>query len=249
MMSDDYHCHIPRLPWHAGNDYRWGLTATAAQWVDRVIEAVPSRVSVVMAHSMGATAVLRWLVADVDRDVDAIVLVSPYYRADPMGSGLSVLERLSLDIQHASRAVVRSMYGERVKNVDPEIFDHIAGKFYDRAGPQAMMAVCEVYLSTAGVDLSANKIPIFVLGGTSDDGINGRRAEALSVDIPNTRVVFRDDLDHFCHTQQTEQVYGEIMSFLEGLPIDATERAERAERASGAVTAGGCGGIRGLGGW
>ncbi len=58
-----------------------------------------------------------------------------------MGSGLSVLERLSLDIQHASRAVVRSMYGERVKNVDPEILDHIAGKFYDRAGPQAMMAV------------------------------------------------------------------------------------------------------------
>ncbi|MBT2446706.1 alpha/beta hydrolase [Streptomyces sp. ISL-43] len=138
-MGDDYRCHIPRLPWHAGNDYRWGLAATAAQWVDRVIEAVPSRVSVVMAHSMGAAAVLRWLVADVDRDVDAIVLVSPYYRADSIRSGLSVLERM--------------------KSIDPEILDHIAGKFYDRAGPQAMMAVCEIYLSTAGADMSANKIP------------------------------------------------------------------------------------------
>lgn len=45
-MSDDYRCHIPQLPWHSGNDYSWGLVATAAQWVDQVIESVPSRVSV-----------------------------------------------------------------------------------------------------------------------------------------------------------------------------------------------------------
>jgi pimeloyl-ACP methyl ester carboxylesterase len=121
-----------------------------------------------------------------------------------------------------------------------------AGKFYDRAGPQAMMAVCEIYLSTAGADMSANRIPIFVLGGTSDDGINGRRAEALADDIPNTQVVLRDELDHFCHTQQTEQVYSEIASFLEGLPVAP---ASRADWSSGVFTAGGCGGVRGLSGW
>lgn len=57
---------------------------------------------------------------------------------------------MSLDVRHASRAAVRGMYGERFESIDPEILDHIAGKFYDRAGPQAMMAVCEIYLSTAG---------------------------------------------------------------------------------------------------
>ncbi|WP_007507732.1 MULTISPECIES: hypothetical protein [Pseudofrankia] len=50
-----------------------------------MIEAVPSRVSVVMAQSMGVTAVLRWLVADVNRDVDAIVLVSRATGRTPWG--------------------------------------------------------------------------------------------------------------------------------------------------------------------
>ncbi|MFI6173291.1 alpha/beta fold hydrolase [Nocardia sp. NPDC051052] len=210
-LADRFRCYAPDLPWHAGSEYRWGTWATAAQWIDEALALVPD-VSVVVAHSLGAVALLRWLAADPSHGLGAIVLLAPFYRTQ--STTIQPLEQTIVDIRSAARGAIRGRLGDRVDHIEPDVLDLMVAKMFERMGPHGLLAISDIFLSTSGADLTGNSTPIFVLAGTDDEGIRRDRADALAKDIPNTEIVLRDDLSHFCHSQQPDRVHDLIVEFL-----------------------------------
>ncbi|MFI6213460.1 alpha/beta fold hydrolase [Nocardia brasiliensis] len=215
-MSDRFRCYAPELPWHAGSDYRWGDRTTAARLIDTAIGMVPGRVSVIVAHSLGAVAVLRWLAAGVHCGVDAVVLLSPFYRAEPLTSPLCTFEHTLDEINYAARSSMRSLLGARVDSVETDVLDLMVRKFLDRLSPSGLLGLADIFLSTAGNDLRDNTVPILALSGTDDEGLDGGRAEQFAADVANVRIVRRAGLSHFCHIQHTDLVCEQVSEFLSG---------------------------------
>ncbi|WP_067539253.1 alpha/beta fold hydrolase [Nocardia crassostreae] len=213
-MADRFRCYAPELPWHAGSDYRWGDRTTAAGLIDTAIGLVPGRVSVLVAHSLGAVAVLRWLAASAHSGVDAVVLLSPFYRAAPLTDPLRTFEHAIDEINYAARSSMRSLLGARLDSVEPDVLDLMVRKFLDRMGPPGLFGLADIFLSTAGNDLRNNTIPIFVLSVAEDEGLDGGRAEQLVADIGNVHLVRRAGLSHFSHVEHTDQVHEQVSEFL-----------------------------------
>ncbi|MFF3396209.1 alpha/beta fold hydrolase [Streptomyces sp. NPDC002669] len=220
-FGDRFHCYAIDLPWRAGGDYAWRAGGTAAQWVEHALELVPRPVSVVVAHSMGANAVLHWLASGPTRQVDAVVLLSPFHRLASAPVDWAMFDRSLADFRTTMEAGLRARLGERAERLEPAILDLMAKKALDRIGPEGFLSLFDLFISSSGIDLSSNTVPTLVVGGSADPGISGPRAEALGRDMPAAEIRLEEDLTHFCHIERPHRVTGLVSEFLlRHLPAD-----------------------------
>ncbi|MFB7615202.1 alpha/beta fold hydrolase [Kitasatospora sp. NPDC056181] len=213
-LGDRFRCYAIDLPWRAGGDYGWRAGGTAGQWVERALEIVPEPVSVVVAHSMGANAVLHWLTSGAARRLDAVVLLSPFYRLTSVPVDWRMFDRSLADFRAVMKAGLRARLGERAARIGPELVDLMAEKALDRIGPEGFLALFDQFISSSGLDLAANTVPTLVVGGTADAGLSGPRAEALGLAMPSAEIRLEDGLTHFCHIEQPHRVAELVAEFL-----------------------------------
>ncbi|WP_051430098.1 alpha/beta fold hydrolase [Streptomyces roseochromogenus] len=213
-LGDRFHCYAIDLPWRAGGGYEWRAGGTAAQWVENALALIPQPISVLVAHSMGANAVLHWLASGTPRRVDALVLLSPFYRLASAPVDWAMFDRSLADFRTVMAAGLRARLGERAERLEPEIVSLMAEKALDRIGPEGFLSLFDIFISSSGIDLSSNTVPTLVVGGSADPGISGPRAEALGRDMPTAEIRLEDELTHFCHIEQPQRVSELVSEFL-----------------------------------
>ncbi|MET7599399.1 alpha/beta fold hydrolase [Streptomyces sp. NPDC004082] len=203
------------LPWRTGGTYRWRSRGSTAQWVDAGLKLVPEPVSVLVAHSLGANAVLQWLATGVRPGLDALVLLSPFYWPPSQPADWQMFDSFREDFATVMTMGLRTRLGARAQTMDPEIFNGMARKMLEGMGPQAFLALFDQYSAATGLDLAHVDIPTLVIGSPHDTGLAGERADALKADMPAAEFHLDPRLTHFCHSDQPDEVARLVLAFLD----------------------------------
>ncbi|WP_457030396.1 alpha/beta fold hydrolase [Kitasatospora sp. P5_F3] len=223
-----FRCYAADLPWRTGGTYGWRTRPGLGGWAEGAADLVPEPVSVLVAHSMGANAVLQWLAGGTAPKVDALVLLAPLFRPPSLPVGWRMFEQSLADFRAVMTAGLRANLGTRADTLEPEIFDVMATKMIDKIGPLGFLCLFEHYLNTAALNLSHVTIPTLIIGSTDDPGIAGERGLALRDRLPGAELHMDPNLSHFCHVQQTREIAELILGFLERHPT--TSRSSRTEQ-------------------
>jgi pimeloyl-ACP methyl ester carboxylesterase len=213
-----------RLPWSAGNDYRWRRRGTAAEWVLAELAGLDRSPSLLIGHSFGASALLEVLARGACPGVRGAVLAAPFYRPPGRPAGWPAFERAREHFAQIITDGVRTRLGGRFPHVDVEVRESMVGKMVERIGPAGFLTLFEEFSATGDLDLAGVDVPTLVVGGSADPCLAGGRAESLRREMPAATVRLRAGFDHFCHVAQAEEVAAEIRDFGTSLGLPGTVR-------------------------
>ncbi|MFG2718817.1 alpha/beta fold hydrolase [Streptomyces sp. NPDC048416] len=215
LMSGRFRSYPLDLPWRSGGTYRWRSRATVGQLVEAGLDLVPEPVSVLVAHSLGANAVLQWLAGGVHPEIDALVLLSPFYWPPSTVVDWAVFDGFREDFAAVMTAGMRTRLGPRAQTMDPDLFSAMARKMLEGMGPQAFLALFDQYSSASGLSLDHVTVPTLVIGNPTDPGLAGERAQALQKDLPGAELHLAPHFTHFCHVEQPTEVADLIHAFVD----------------------------------
>lgn len=215
LLGHRYRGYPLDMPWRTGGTYRWRARGASAQWLEAGLQLVPERVSLLVAHSMGANAVLQWLALGARPDIDALVLLSPFYWPPSVPVDWKVFDGFREDFAAVMTAGLRTRLGSRAQSLDPEVFNGMARKMLEGMGPLAFLALFDQYVAASALDLAQVSIPTLILGSPHDAGLAGERAEALQADLPVAELHLDQRLTHFCHMERPREVAELILQFLD----------------------------------
>lgn len=203
-----------RLPWAAGETSRWWREADAAEWVGRALEAVPDTPQVVVAHSFGATALLRRLVTGPDPGIATAVFVTPFYRPPEFALTESLRLRARGAFRNVLREGMRVTAGERLARLDERIVADMGGKFLERVMPELFEVFYDEFAASGSLKLAELAIPALVVMSSRDEGLTDGRARFLMDALPDTAVLARRRYGHFCHVEQAGELCRDIGDWL-----------------------------------
>ncbi|GAA4671692.1 alpha/beta fold hydrolase [Streptomyces youssoufiensis] len=221
------------LPWCGGTDYAWTADGSPADWLRRALALLPERPRALLGHSFGANAILAHLAdlpqqagdGDLRAELDAVVLVAPFYR--PAGFPLS--DQLRTRSVAALRRVLveglRVSLGPRAARMDREVLALMEGKLLERAVPSAFPVFYEAFEESGHLDLSRVTVPTLIYVGPGDEGLTPMRARALADAVPAATLRSRPGYGHFCHIDRAEEMTAEVADFLRD-PRSAADSSE-----------------------
>lgn len=215
LLAGRFRSYPLDLPWRSGGTYRWRGRGTSAQWLEAGLDLVPEPVSVLVAHSLGANAVLQWLATGACPKLDALVLLSPFYWPPSVPVDWNVFDGFRQDFAAVMTAGLMTRLGERARAMDPEVVSGMTRKMLERMGPQAFLALFDQYSAAAELSLAHFTAPTLVISSPGDPGLAGERAEALKADMPTAELYLDPRLTHFCHIEQTATVAELILDFVD----------------------------------
>lgn len=194
------------LPWRSGNDYCWRWAASPAEWVRAGLDALGDSPVVLVGHSFGANAVLGRLAASEPRAV-AAVLAAPSFRPPDVAVTWRVLE---LSRQAFERQIRDGMRARLRGAADPDVFELMLARTYDRIGPVGFLAVFEAYVASGHLPLSNVDLPTLIVVGERDPSVHRPHLEALERWLPRATLTCGPDLDHFCHIDRPADLARQI---------------------------------------
>lgn len=212
-LGDRFTYYAADLPWRTGGDYGWRRQNSLSVWAEGAVDLVPEPISVLVAHSMGANAVLQWLGSGVTPKIDALVLLAPLFRPPGQPVSWRAFDQSLADFRTVMTTGLRANLGARADRLDPEVFDIMAAKMIEKIGPLGFLSLFEHYLNTSALDLAHVTVPTLIVGSTTDPGIAGDRGAALRDRMPGAELHLDPDLSHFCHVAQTREVAELILAF------------------------------------
>jgi pimeloyl-ACP methyl ester carboxylesterase len=192
------------LPWDGNQGALWGRAAEPAAWVEAGLALLPSTPDLVVAHSFAANALLEYLAGPARRLAgaarpQAVVLVSPFYKADPEVVEWRVLSH------HVNRFFDLLQEGLEVSagqaRTDPGTRAAVAAKVRERVGVYGWYEFLRLLLRTPFLDLGALTLPVLVLGGAADIACEAGDCERLAAALPQGRAALSPAAGHFCMAQ------------------------------------------------
>jgi pimeloyl-ACP methyl ester carboxylesterase len=203
------------LPW--GPDLpEWSVDADVTEPARRAIELVDGDVHVVVAHSFGANCLLETL-DRVDADpfgglgLDAVVLVSPFYRHHPGDFDWSHMARYLNGFDAILEEGIRV---DARRSIDPEIQREMALRIRDRVGPYGWMRFFDTYLRTPRLRTERLRAPCLVVAGERDFAGFPADAEALADALPDSRLHLLEDCGHFAMVEQPAELAALVDTFV-----------------------------------
>lgn len=203
------------MPWSGARGHRWGIHVSAAEWVRQGLELIPTDVSVIFAHSLGANAVLEHINIYGTGSLRAIVLVSPFYRARYEQFDWAFVEYY---VRHFSKFLEM---GLRARNgtdrLSSETLEIMAEKVRDQIGPLGLLQFLSIFCRTPALVLEKFKIPIFIIGGDKDIGCFPEDCISLANALPQASVKIFPDCGHSSMLEKSEEMLSLIREFLKPL--------------------------------
>jgi pimeloyl-ACP methyl ester carboxylesterase len=189
------------LPWGAFSDPTWSRQPDLPAIVRAAVDAVPLGVDVIVAHSFAADLVLEQIIAGDLVAPSALVLISPFYRADADDFGWDTIEAYL----HGLLGILdEGLKVSAFADLDPEIRTAMASRVRDRIGPYGWMRFFDAYLRTPMLDLSRADLPVLVIGGIDDVAAAPSDAVAVAKGLPDARLELLADCGHFPMIQRPE---------------------------------------------
>jgi pimeloyl-ACP methyl ester carboxylesterase len=199
------------LPWSGRNRYDWAHETRVRWWIDRGLRLLPRPVSIVVAHSFGANAVLEHFDARGVGGVEALVLVSPFYRGraefswplfDHYMGNFERFVAAGIEVYRSSRRV-------------PAASDAVlARKVLDRIGPVGCLQFLNLFARTPRLDPRRLDLPVLVLGGEEDFYSLPVDCEALVRALPRAELRLLPRCGHFAMIEQPGILCSLIQEFV-----------------------------------
>lgn len=213
------------VPWHAGNDYSWRYGGRPGDWVGAGLSKLDTRPTVLVGHSFGANAVLELLATNPEPPARTAVLTAPFYRPRDAPVTWRAFDRSRLIFQRQISDGLRSRLAARRAALEPDILESMIDQAWERTGPSAFLTVFEQYLASGHLPVETVEIPVLVVGGERDPGLNREHLRALTDRLPLGLFACEPDYDHFCHRRHAHRLGRSIDTFAR-YGIDA-ERSAR----------------------
>lgn len=201
------------MPWDGRAGYRWAADPDVGRWVAAALAASPVPVRVLVAHSFGANAVLEHVHEHPDA-VDALVLVSPFYKRRFEDFDWAVISYYLNDFHLILEEGVRVRAG--AKRLDRDVRAAMAEKVRDRIGPHGWLRFFDLFARTPSLDLASLTLPCHVVGGERDFASFPHDCRALAAALPRASVEILPGCGHFCMLEEPAAVAASVGRFLEG---------------------------------
>ena len=199
------------LPWSGEDGYEWCHTRPAEEWLHLTLELLPRAPALLVAHSYGVNVLLEYFQRSSIPGLEALVLMSTFYRPDFSVDDWTLFER--------SLAGFRAIFAEgisqrRGKALEPALLSSMVEKVLDHVGPLGFMECFSRYVRTPSLDLGRIGVPVLVLAGESDPGATREGNAALAAALPAARLALFPHCGHFCMLEHPDLVERTVREFL-----------------------------------
>ncbi|MER7751416.1 alpha/beta hydrolase [Kitasatospora sp. NPDC097643] len=215
-LADRFRLVALDLPWRAGNDYAWGRTAGAGEWLGRAMALLGEPAAGMIGHSLGANALLEYLCAPGRPALGGAMVFAPFYRpaADPVDEALE--REFAGSFRFAVADGIRIALGARYEALGESLFESIVDTALDRIGEFGIGTLFRQFANTGTLDLSRVDVPTRVLVGDTDPALIRRRSDALGRAMPAATVSRRPAYGHCFHVSHADELAAEVGGFLAG---------------------------------
>lgn len=223
-MLEDQHCWkalldildpaealVPQFPWSAQNGSDWGRQAEGHAWLQHFAQAQPGKPQLMLAHSYGCNALLEYLLLNPAQQPAALVLLSPFYRAQreeiawstfrTLADGLEPLLAESITIQDTRGRYTGWLLEEMVTRVR------------DRLGVYGWAEFLKLFLRAPDLPLERLQCPVLVVSGEHDAYSVPATNQALAQRLPQGQHLGIAGAGHFPHITHAEQLAAGIAAF------------------------------------
>jgi pimeloyl-ACP methyl ester carboxylesterase len=173
---------------------------------------------VVVAHSYAAGQLLAALAAGEVR-AGVVVLVSPFYRADPASFDWPTASSCLNDFHLVFEEALRVGRGRRFS---PAHREWLGRQLRNRVGPYGWMSFFDLYLRSPFLRLDEVRTPVLVVRGDADGASRLADSTELVRALPNARLSQVDGAGHFPMLERPEPFALAVARFLESVgPVAA----------------------------
>jgi pimeloyl-ACP methyl ester carboxylesterase len=211
------------LPWRGTGVAGWP-DRPVEDWLADAVAELPGGADVLMAHSFGTNAVLRWLDRQAPgpdgrfrvggRPLRGLVLVSPLYRADPADFDWA---SIAYYVDEFDGIVADGLRMSGGRAMAPDRLRAVAARVRDLVGPYGWMRFFDTYLRMPEVRGSRLAMPVLVVSGGLDAVAFPTDAQALGAALPTAAVHVLPDSRHYPMITAAETFAGLANSFLRTL--------------------------------
>ncbi|MFB6889897.1 alpha/beta fold hydrolase, partial [Kitasatospora sp. NPDC056327] len=180
-----------------------------ARLVGRIARATGAQV--VVAHSFAALALLEHLASPRPADLEAAVLVSPFYRPRPGDFDWATLAHYLEDFHLILDEGLRVSAEDRL---DAATRRAMALRVRERIGPYGWTDFFGAYLRTPSLALERVRPPVLVVAGRDDLAARPADARALAAALPRARLEVLPGCGHFPMAEQPERFTRLLEDFL-----------------------------------
>jgi pimeloyl-ACP methyl ester carboxylesterase len=212
------------LPWRGTGVAGWA-DRPVEDWLAQAVADLPGGADVLMAHSFGTNAVLRWLDRQTPapdgrflvggRPLRGLVLVSPLYRADPADFDW---EWIAYYVDKLDRIIAEGLRMGTGRALPAEKLRTVALKVRDLVGPHGWIRFFDTYLRMPDVRSERLAMPVLVISGWLDIAAFPADAQALGKALPSATVHILPDSRHYPMITTAETFAGLTNTFLRTLP-------------------------------
>jgi pimeloyl-ACP methyl ester carboxylesterase len=212
------------LPWRGTGAAGWP-DRPVEEWLAQAVTDLPGGADVLMAHSFGTNAVLRWLDRQSPasdgrflaggRRLRGLVLVSPLYRADPADFDW---ETIAYYVDRFDGILADGLRMSTGRTLPPETLRTVALRVRDLVGPYGWVRFIDTYLRMPEVRVERLAMPVLVVSGGLDTAAFPADAEALGKALPNATVHVLPESRHYPMITAAETFAGLANAFLRTLP-------------------------------
>ncbi|MCW6007293.1 alpha/beta hydrolase [Micromonospora sp. CPCC 205371] len=214
------------LPWRGPAEPGWTLRCDPQRVVTDLVNGeapgcAREPFDIVVAHSYAAGLVLAALAAGEIRP-DALVLVSPFYRADAasfdwptISYSLNDFHLVFVEALRVSGASRSARTHRAANHRTASHRDWMGRQLRDRVGPYGWMAFFDLYLRTPFLRLDEVRVPVLVVRGDADAASRPEDSCQLTRALANARFASLPGCGHFPMIEQPEEFSRVIGRFLE----------------------------------
>ena len=213
------------LPWRGTGVAGWA-DRPVEDWAAEAVADLPGGADVLMAHSFGTSAVLRWLdrqAAGPDgrfevggRPLRGLVLVSPLYRADPADFDW---DSIVYYVDRLDGILADGLLAGTGRTLPADKLRAVAVKVRDLVGPYGWLRFFDTYLRMPEVRGERLAMPVLVVGGGLDTAAFPADAEALGRALPSATVHLLPGIRHYPMITAAETFAGLTNTFLRSLAV------------------------------
>lgn len=173
---------------------------------------LPRGPKVVLIHSFGCNALLRMLQSHPLEDVDAVVLLSPYYKPDYRAFDWSLFVRYVNEFERFLNSSIDARMGGRT--LKPQMRETILGHLLQSYSPPSWVMFFQAWSMTPALDLTQLAVPCKVMTGSEDFTLSIDDVRALAANLHDADFEVLDGLGHFALIENAAKTASRISSFL-----------------------------------
>lgn len=213
------------LPWRGTGVEGWA-DRPVEDWAEVAVADLPGGADVLMAHSFGTSAVLRWLdrqdtgadggFAVGGRRLRGLVLVSPLYRADRDDFDWA---SVAYYVDRLDGILADGLLAGTGRTVPADTLRAMAAKVRELVGPYGWLRFFDTYLSMPQVRGERLAVPALVVGGAQDTSAFPADAEAVGRSLPAATVHLLPGVRHYPMITAAATFAGLANAFLRSLAV------------------------------